>query len=117
MTDAETTPTVIDQSEMTTYQNSAFVINVSRELYGILKKKTTSHAKGQLKTVSENMELKARRPIMINICRKDGEVTERVRPPFHHAAAEAHGVQQLLNSTCSVGKRKSKYYYSGIRRF
>ena len=49
------------------------IMNVSRELFSVLKKKTVGQARNQLKALSENEGLEAWRLIRANLCRKDGQ--------------------------------------------
>ena len=73
---AEKNKTPILPEYLLTHPNSALASRVSREMYSVLKKKTTRTARNQIKTLSENDGLEAWRLIRINLCNKDDQHIE-----------------------------------------
>ena len=58
---------------MLDHDQPTLLMNVSRELFSVLKKKTVGQARNKLKALSENKGLEAWRLIAANLCRKDGQ--------------------------------------------
>ena len=73
MMEAETQSQPITMDGILMHANSSLALTTSRELFSVLKKKTTGQARNQLKALSENEGLEAWRLIRANLCRKDGQ--------------------------------------------
>ena len=55
------------------HNTPSLALNVSKELFAVLKKKTIGQARNQLKALNDNEGLEAWRLIRANVCRKDGQ--------------------------------------------
>ena len=73
MMEAEQDKSAITMTRLMSHSNPQLATHVSRELYSVLKKKTTGQARSQLKSIGENEGLEAWRLIRANLCRKDGQ--------------------------------------------
>ena len=73
MMEAEKHSRPITTDAFLTHANSSLALTTSRELFSVLKKKTTGQARNQLKALSENEGLEAWRLIRADFCRKDGQ--------------------------------------------
>lgn len=73
MMEAEQDKSAITMDRLMSHSNPQLATHVSRELYSVLKKKTTGQARSQLKSIGENEGLEAWRLIRANLCRKDGQ--------------------------------------------
>ena len=62
--------------DMIEHKAGALASRVSKEMYSVLKKKTTGIARNQIKTLSETEGLEAWRLIRINLCNKDDQHVE-----------------------------------------
>ena len=71
--EAENSRVAISMRHMLDHDQPTLLMNVSRELFSVLKKKTVGQARNQLKALSENEGLEAWRLIRANLCRKDGQ--------------------------------------------
>ena len=74
--EAEKMKRPIMPSDLLGHDQSALATRVSREMYSVLKKKTTGVARNQIKTLSENDGLEAWRLIRLNLCNKDDQHVE-----------------------------------------
>ena len=70
---AERSKEICNTEWMMKQDNAGLTCSISRELYSVLKKKTTLRARNQLKSLSENEGLEAWRLIRLNLSRKDGQ--------------------------------------------
>ena len=73
MLEAEKQNTTITMDGILSHADAATALTTSRELFSVLKKKTTGQARNQLKALNENEGLEAWRLIRANLCRKDGQ--------------------------------------------
>ena len=71
--DAEKMKRPILTEDILGHAKSVLMSRVSREMYSVLKKKTTGSARNQIKTLSETDGLEAWRLIRVNLCNKDDQ--------------------------------------------
>ena len=69
--EAERSPVVITQAAIMARDDQVFVSRLSREMFGVLQKKTSGVARNQIKLLDENDGLEAWRLIRLNLCNKD----------------------------------------------
>ena len=74
MQNAEKRSSPMTINDIMSLNNSALGLTTSRELFQVLKKKTTGQARTHLKALNQNERLEAWRLIRVNLCRKDGQV-------------------------------------------
>ena len=70
---AERSKEICNTEWMMKQDNAGLTCSISRELYSVVKKKTTFRARNQLKSLSQNEGLEAWRLIRLNLSRKDGQ--------------------------------------------
>ena len=73
---SEKNKTPILPEYLLTHPNSALASRVSREMYSVLKKKTTGTARNKIKTLSEKDGVETWRLIQINLCNMDDQHIE-----------------------------------------
>ena len=73
MVEAEKDQSPITMTRLLSHSQPQLATQVSRELFAVLKKKTTGQARSKLKALGENEGLEAWRLIRANLCRKDGQ--------------------------------------------
>ena len=74
--EAEKMKRAIVMEDLIKHPSSALASRVSREMFSVLKKKTSGVARSMIKSLSENDGLEAWRLIRLNLCNKDDQHIE-----------------------------------------